>query len=152
MSKIPLTVSSNLDTYDYQIIIDNDTAVGEDSGVLKKKIKDAYDDFLFPISRQRSNPGTRFYSLKEEWEKDTAMLSSITEISIHPAYQQIIGMGESALPYIIREMGQRPNHWFWALKAITGEDPVPSSKRGIVSEMTNTWILWWRKNRTIYDS
>lgn len=44
---------------------------------------------------------------------------------MHPAYQQIIGMGEKALPLILRDLRDRPTgHWFWALNAITGEEPT----------------------------
>ncbi|MBI5057248.1 MAG: hypothetical protein HZB61_11610 [Nitrospirae bacterium] len=43
----------------------------------------------------------RFQILKLEWESETAHLSSITEISMHPAYQQIIGMGQVAVPFIL---------------------------------------------------
>lgn len=68
-------------------------------------------------------------------------------ISMHPAYQKIIGMGELALPLIMRELRTRPNHWFWALKAITGEDPVPPQYRGQVRKMAAAWLDWWKENK-----
>ena len=33
-----------------------------------------------------------------------------------PAYPAIIGMGETALPFILDEMLQRGGHWYWALR------------------------------------
>jgi hypothetical protein len=98
-----------------------------------------------PISTQWATPAFRFLNLKQEWEADTAMLSSVTEIAMHPAYQQIIGMGPLAIPYILNEMKVRTGHWFWALKSITGEDPVPLGSRGKIAEMTKVWVSWGEK-------
>ncbi len=88
---------------------------------------------------------TRFDELIRSWKRDTRMTSSTTEMSIHPAYQQIIGMGEQALPLIFRELQQAPGHWFWALKAITGEDPVPTSDLGRMPAMRQAWLDWGRR-------
>lgn len=127
----------------YIFFYNESTAVGEESFSLSRECEDYKKHFLNPISRQWSDLETRFMKLKNQWEEETAALSSITDIAMHPAYQQIIGMGTSVIPFIIREMTINPNHWFWALKSITGEDPVPPEKRGKVKDMTNTWIFWW---------
>ncbi len=63
-------------------------------------------------------------------------------MAMHPAYQQIIGMGDAALPFIFQELRRDPDHWFWALKAITGEDPVAASDRGQLDKMTTAWLDW----------
>lgn len=130
-----------------EILPDENTAVGEESDILMESFENFKQHFLDPVTRQWAEPETRFLQLKQEWEEATAALSSITEICMHPAYQQIIGMGPIAIPFIIREMGNRPNHWFWALKAITGEDPVPPDKRGRIIDMTNAWLLWWEEHK-----
>ncbi|MCG2756984.1 MAG: hypothetical protein L6263_00940 [Desulfobacteraceae bacterium] len=109
-------------------------------------LKNSIDHFMTTISRQWADPATRFFRLKQEWEEVTAMLSSITEIAMHPAYQQIIGMGSIAIPFIMRELENRPAHWFWALKSITGEDPVPPEKRGRIGDMTKAWLSWGREH------
>jgi len=98
------------------------------------------------ISRQWANPATRFFRLKQEWEEATAPLSSITEIAMHPACQQIVGMGPIAIPFIMRELENRPAHWFWALKSITMEDPVPPDKRGRIGEMAKAGLIWGREH------
>ena len=59
---------------------------------------------------------------------------------MHPAYQQIIGMGTDAIPFIVEELRQTPDQWFWALKAITGEDPVDPADRGRVRRMADAWL------------
>lgn len=86
----------------------------------------------------------RFNSLAETWRKECAHLSSIREMVLHPAYQQIVGMGPAALPLIFAELEREPNHWFWALRAITGEDPVLPEHRGNVRLMAEDWLHWGR--------
>ena len=66
------------------------------------------------------------------------------------AYQQIIGMGITAIPFILREMAVKPGQWFWALKSISGEDPVAPECRGNVKEMTNAWLKWGKERGYIY--
>lgn len=86
----------------------------------------------------------QFAKLTEEWRAATAFTSSLTEMSAHPAYQRIIGMGRLALPMIFRELAQEPDHWFWALKAITGCDPVEPPHRGNIDLMAADWLAWGR--------
>jgi hypothetical protein len=121
------------------------TAVGEESEIITKERIRSVEHYLFPFSRKWSAPITRFHSLKTQWELDTAFKSSITEIVIHPAYQQIIGMGPTALPFILNEMKGKRGHWFWALKSITGEDPVVPADRGNIRKMTAAWLTWGRE-------
>ncbi len=67
----------------------------------------------------------RFDRLAKEWKKDTFLLSKIRDKVIHTAYQKIIGMGSTAIPFILRDLAENgPNHWFWALHAITEANPV----------------------------
>ena len=37
-------------------------------------------------------------------------------------------------------MQREPDQWFWALEAMTGENPVPRESAGLVSEMAQAWI------------
>lgn len=85
-----------------------------------------------------------FEQLKEEWKRETVFLSSMTRICTHPAYQRIIGLGVPAVRLILLDLQREPAFWFWALKAITGCDPVPESHRGHVAAMTSDWLGWGR--------
>jgi len=89
----------------------------------------------------------RFGRLAQQWRAETSLASSVLEICTHPAYQRIIGMGRAAIALILRELQAAPDHWFWALKAITGEDPVPREHRGNVRAMTDAWLTWGAQNR-----
>lgn len=88
---------------------------------------------------------SRFENLKERWQNETRHLSSVTQIVLNPAYQQIIGMGPSVLPLILAELVNSPHHWFWALMAITGENPVPEESVGNLRAMREAWLEWSRR-------
>ncbi len=128
-------------------IDDDDSTIGPDSELVKRYVEDVTTHYFKPLTRQWANPPIRFFNLNSQWEQETAMLSSITEIAMHPSYQQIIGMGPSAIPLILNEMTIKPGHWFWALKSITGEDPVSPEQRGRIKEMTEAWLRWGREQR-----
>lgn len=83
-----------------------------------------------------------FCRLAAEWKTATALTSSGTEMLLHPAYQRIIGMGQEAVKLIVSELRREPDHWFWALKAITGEDPVAADDHGKLDRMTAAWLNW----------
>lgn len=87
----------------------------------------------------------RFETLAEAWRKECAHLSSVREMVLHPAYQQIIGMGKDAVPFLLRELERQPDHWFWALWAITQENPVHPEHQGQVREMARDWLEWARR-------
>lgn len=98
-----------------------------------------------PASKQKESIIQEFYKLTNQWKEETRYLSSIFQISMHPAYQQIIGMGSDVVWLILRELNQRPAHWFWALKAITRTDPVPVQYRGNVEKMIEYWLRWGKE-------
>jgi hypothetical protein len=84
-----------------------------------------------------------FQCLAAEWRQETQYWSSVSKMALHPAYQRIIGMGNAALPFILKEMELRGGHWLWALHAITGEDPAPSDAN--FREAADAWLRWGRQ-------
>jgi hypothetical protein len=102
------------------------------------------------IERNRHEPTEvhrlRFQRLADIWREQTRALSSDSDIVANFAYHQIIGMGERALPLIFNEMQAHGGRWFWALRAITGENPVRPEDRGNVRRMTETWLEWARQH------
>ncbi|MEZ2247491.1 hypothetical protein [Microcoleus sp.] len=101
--------------------------------------------FSYPIWETAEIEET-FLELAEQWRRETGMMSLVTKMSMHPAYQRIIGMGQAVVPLILRELEQEPDHWFWALQAITGANPVKSEQRGRLKQMAQAWIEWGREN------
>jgi len=64
-------------------------------------------------------------------------------------YQEIIGMGKPAVPLILEELQNEPDQWFWALEAITSENPVPPEAAGQVRLMAEAWINWGKQHGLI---
>ena len=92
----------------------------------------------------------KFQGLVQQWRLERGAMSSITEAALCPAYQGIIGMGETAIRFILAQLiseGDDPDQWFWALKAITGADPVRDEDRGDFVAMAKSWLEWGRESR-----
>ena len=76
----------------------------------------------------------RFDKLAGQWERETALLSNSRKAAEHPAHQEIVNMGQPAVPLILKRMQSQGGHWFEALHRITGEDPVnPKDRRNIAA-------------------
>lgn len=89
----------------------------------------------------------RFEHLVDQWKQFENPSSSAMDLAMHPAYQQIIGMGPAAIPWIIEELEREPDHWFWALHCLTGGiDPVPVADRGDLEAMSAAWVKWAKQN------
>jgi hypothetical protein len=100
---------------------------------------------LLAESQGKDDVELEFTELMKEWKTSRKATSLSSTMAMHPAYQRIIGLGKAALPFILRELQSTLDHWFWALKAISREDPVPSESRGNMSEMRAAWLEWGRK-------
>lgn len=84
----------------------------------------------------------RFHRLAAEWREQRGPLSLSQEICMMRPYQEIIGMGPAVVPLLLRELRRRPDQWFWALRMITGANPVPEEDRGRVDRMVAAWVRW----------
>jgi hypothetical protein len=87
-----------------------------------------------------------FQRLAAIWRAETCYLSSPTALVNHPAYQEIIGLGPAAVSLVLRELEQRPAHWFDALQVLTGADPMDPAERGKVRKIAEAWLRWGRAN------
>ncbi len=95
------------------------------------------------VGQGKGNLEQAFDALADQWRNDTVLLSSVDKMAMHPAYQRIIGLGPQALPLILRELQARPDHWFWALHAISGDDPVRPG--ATFDEAVDAWLKWGRE-------
>ena len=110
--------------------------------------KRRYTDFIMQQQIKTDTPtalATRFRALADQWRLETGPISSSTAIAAHPAYQEIIGMGPAAIPLVLRELQERCDHWFAALRALSGENPVPREFAGRVPKMRELWLEWGRE-------
>jgi hypothetical protein len=88
----------------------------------------------------------RFRQLAAEWRRDVGPLSSVSKIVQHPAYQAIIALGRDAVPLILQDLERQPDHWFAALRAITGAEPIPPEDRGRMDRMATAWVRWGKEH------
>ena len=88
----------------------------------------------------------RFAALAARWQRETRHHSS-TDVKIaHPAYREIVRMGEAAIPMILRELERTRAQWFQALFEITGETPFALEDHGNVEAMASAWVEWGRRS------
>lgn len=93
-----------------------------------------------------------FIRLRDRWQSETRHFSSTTRRVLHPAYQAIIGLGPAAVPLLLRELEQNVDSWFWALHAITREDPAPDDARGDGDRIARAWMEWEARRLTLTKS
>lgn len=89
-----------------------------------------------------------FHDCLVRWKSRPRFLSMI-DSCLRDDYQQIIGLGSLAVPLILRELDRDLDHWFWALSAITHENPIPSDEEGDLEAMRKRWIAWGRERNFI---
>jgi hypothetical protein len=91
----------------------------------------------------------KFQLLAEKWKEESRFLSFVRQRTQLVTYQAIIDMGKPVIPCILAEIQVQPNHWFAALKQLTGINPILPEHRGNLIAMTNDWLLWGKKNLII---
>ena len=88
----------------------------------------------------------RFLELADQWENETVLLSRTDLATKHPAYREILDMGQLAIPLILERMQSHSGHWIQALCDITGADPVDVSDYGNIDAMEASWHEWGKTN------
>ena len=104
-------------------------------------------DLLQPPSSAETR--ARFRRLATEWKQKSRLLSNTAQMALLRPYQAIIGMGLPVVPLILEELRAEPHHWYWALEAITGEDPVPADVDGNMRRIREAWLEWGRQQGLI---
>ncbi len=75
-----------------------------------------------------------------EWEDASKFLSNTVQMALLRPYQRNIDMGPAVVPLILEELRREPDQWFWALEAITDENPITPESAGDVERMAAAWI------------
>ena len=87
-----------------------------------------------------------FNELAEQWVRETAFHSFGHFITNHPAYREIVAMGEAALPLVFREMKKNGYHWHYVLHEITGiYPPIAADEVGIADKVDGAWLKWGKE-------
>ena len=121
------------------------TAAGRVSRLLggRRKIKIVAPQKIDSAQQSTAPIAKEFRKLARDWRNATMLLSSPREMALHPSYQRIIALGAPVLPLVINELRVKGGHWFWALRFLANENPVPQESRGNVPEMKRLWLQWW---------
>jgi hypothetical protein len=98
-----------------------------------------------PESKSTETIEQRFRRLEAAWDADTRFLSDVGKIIDHPAFQEILSMGESVIPFMMRDLEKGNTLWVWALRRITGHNPVPTEDAGQSRKMAEAWLRWGRE-------
>jgi hypothetical protein len=85
--------------------------------------------------------------LLAQWRAETAVISSSTVLVSHPAYQELIALGEAALPSLFQDLEQtHDGHLSRALAEITGAQPVRPGEGGKIRLVAERWLDWAREH------
>src|SRR6266436_3457706 len=96
--------------------------------------------FIMPLVNDNAPTRTtetleqRFRRLDAIWRKETAYQSSSREIKDHPAFREVVALGEAVVPLLLQEIQGNPSLWVWALPEITGVNPVSREDQGNISK------------------
>ena len=94
-----------------------------------------------------------FTELADRLEMQAEYFSFISQQADHLAHQQIVEMGEEAVPLILRRIEKQGSLWYRALETITGL-PSPSGITMLeaeggytvdVKEVNAAWLQWGRE-------
>lgn len=101
------------------------------------------------VEVQRPTVQELFQANAEKWEQETGPISSVTDLTAHPSYQAIIGLGWEVVPILLTDLRERKRFWFPALNAITGIRPFDPADAGNGKRMTAAWIQWGKRKGLI---
>lgn len=99
-----------------------------------------------PLTEPSETIEERFRRLAAVWARATDHVSSMTAASQHSAYQEIIRLGPTVVPLLLRDLEANETHWFIALRQITGAHPIPPGAAGNIPKMVEAWLRWAKDN------
>jgi hypothetical protein len=108
------------------------------------------DDKSGAQGASRNGLAQNFQRLAETWRRETGFFSFMQQKAVHPAYQRIVGMGWAVVPLLLKELQHQPDHWLWALQAITGEEPARGTET--LQAAAEAWLNWGRERGLLPDA
>lgn len=92
-------------------------------------------------SKRESSLEKNFHEWAAEWKRETGHLSVAAKLRNIPPIAASSTLGEPAIPFILDDLREKPNHWFLALSAIANEAPeVAESDKGDMRAISEAWI------------
>lgn len=113
---------------------------------MRARVSEAYSQAVTPrgnsLDAADLDLRDEFNRLVVEWKTGRRRGADVAQMTAHPAYRQIVGMGKPAIPLILAELERQSDHWFSALHELTGTSPVPEKSKGNIAEMRRAWLDW----------
>jgi hypothetical protein len=103
------------------------------------------DDLAVSKQFRHDSVAIEFKKHAKRWQRETRHISSPNQKYLHQSYARIIGLGWPVVKPILQALQQQPDDWFYALRAITGKNPVTARMAGDLTEMSKVWIKWGRE-------
>lgn len=88
-------------------------------------------------------------SLVRRMDERLGPASRLTERLFSAEYAAVIGLGPRVVPLLIKDLQRSLQPWFWALKAITREDPARDVNSGDFHGIASAWIAWGKDNDVV---
>lgn len=90
-----------------------------------------------------------FMLLSDKWKRETCHYSTMFHKLNNPNYLKIIGMGEDALKFILKDLKKSLELWHEALYFITKENPVEPKDMDDIIKIREAWLAWGKKRNYI---
>jgi hypothetical protein len=91
----------------------------------------------------------RFHRLASEWSKEIQNVSSLTIMTEHLKYRQIVSLGWDVVPFLVVDLQRNRRYWLPALQEITGIQPFDRSDMGNGKRMMEAWTRWGKNKHYI---
>lgn len=90
----------------------------------------------------------------KQWEEETLLSSSTTDILKNTHFGKIVELGRSKAgkhikSLILKHIHEKSSHLFHALHEITGENPLFSDIGGMVEKQCQSWVDWGKRKGLI---
>lgn len=107
------------------------------------------DDSGFSVSIKNYVPVAKretFERLRDKWIEETMYFSDPESVYNNENHKTIIRLGYKMLPYILDDLREHHNDWFFALNKITKANPIKIGHAGDVVAMAMDWLEWSENN------
>lgn len=95
-----------------------------------------------PASVEIDTIERQFNELATNWKKEIGGYSTMAHMALNNNYLDIIAIGPSVIPYILKDLQKTPGHWHIALKHLAKENPVPNSDLRKMEKIRQAWLAW----------
>ena len=110
----------------------------------------AVEDVPSCCVNENSEPtADRFHRLADEWYRQVGNVSSLTAMTKHPKYREIVNLGWDAVPFMLDDLRRNHGVWFSALEEITKIRPFDPSDAGNSKRMIEAWVQWGKRKKLI---